>query len=222
MIELSTKLSLAVQFTTGVIDAWGLTLNVPEDMRLFRTLLQLELLVQVIEFAFYVWLFANMKVKSNVTMYRYYDWMITTPTMLITLMALLDYSSSLNPSSSLLDFLKKNKTTVKNVLVANALMLYFGYLGEVGTLDKKVSVALGFIPFFYYYSLIYSKFIKDKPVQPVHKFIYWYFYFFWSLYGIAALLPYEQKNVGYNILDLFSKNFFGLFLVYILFQNRVQ
>ena len=37
----------------------------------------------------------------------------------------------------------------------------------------------------------------------------------WALYGVAALMPYTLKNIGYNILDIFSKNFFGLFLVYI-------
>lgn len=32
----------------------------------------------------------------------------------------------------------------------------------------------------------------------------------------VAILPYYLKNALYNILDLFAKNFFGIFLSYIL------
>jgi len=34
----------------------------------------------------------------------------------------------------------------------------------------------------------------------------------WSFYGFFALLDYDKKNIGYNILDLLSKNLFGLLL----------
>jgi len=33
-------------------------------------------------------------------------------------------------------------------------------------------------------------------------------------------LPYNIKNTCYNILDLFSKNFFGLFLTYLILTNK--
>jgi bacteriorhodopsin len=42
------------------------------------------------------------------------------------------------------------------------------------------------------------------------------------VYGIAALLPYNVKNAMYNILDLFAKNFFGIFLAYVLYQASAQ
>ena len=51
--------------------------------------------------------------------------------------------------------------------------------------------------------------------------IFTYFVFFWSIYGIVALLPYEIKNMCYNILDLFSKNFFGLFLTYLIIKHKI-
>ena len=28
----------------------------------------------------------------------------------------------------------------------------------------------------------------------------------WGLYGVAAVLPLSEKNISYNILDIFSKN----------------
>jgi hypothetical protein len=42
------------------------------------------------------------------------------------------------------------------------------------------------------------------------------------MYGIVAFLPYEQKNTAYNILDLFAKNGFGIFLAYTLWKNRIK
>jgi hypothetical protein len=40
------------------------------------------------------------------------------------------------------------------------------------------------------------------------------------LYGVAAVLPYGSKNAMYNVLDLFSKNFFGLFLGYLIYTKN--
>jgi len=34
-------------------------------------------------------------------------------------------------------------------------------------------------------------------------------------------MSYEVKNIMYNILDLFAKNFFGLFLAYVLIYKYV-
>jgi hypothetical protein len=36
---------------------------------------------------------------------------------------------------------------------------------------------------------------------------------------VGAVLPFENKNTLYNILDLFSKNFYGLFL-YFYIKNK--
>jgi hypothetical protein len=49
--------------------------------------------------------------------------------------------------------------------------------------------------------------------------IFMYFFIFWSLYGVAASLPYKIKNTCYTSLDLFAKNFFGIFLSYLIFTN---
>ena len=44
----------------------------------------------------------------------------------------------------------------------------------------------------------------------------------WSLYGVAALLPALQKNIGYNVLDLIAKNFYGIFIFYKIIQVHSQ
>ena len=40
----------------------------------------------------------------------------------------------------------------------------------------------------------------------------------WSLYGIAATLKPNEKNVSYNIPDIIAKNFYGLFIYYQILQ----
>jgi hypothetical protein len=92
-------------------------------------------------------------------------------------------------------------------------MLLFGYLAEINLLGTISAVILGFIPFLIYYFIIYINYANRS--NDGWKF-FMYFFFFWSLYGIAALMPYNIKNAFYNILDVFSKNFFGVFLSYIL------
>ena len=238
MLYESARLSLYTQFITGAIDVWGLGIKVPVEKELFRTLLKIELAVQSIEFVFYFWMVQNIKKYSNITKYRYFDWMITTPLMLVTLMAFLDS----NKYNNLSDFIENNKTTIKQVLSLNFLMLYFGFLGETNKLSTNQSVFLGFIPFIMYYKIIYDKFVKplkgenknDTPIgttflapsgrgdpNKLKIKIFFYFFIVWALYGASALFPYETKNIFYNFLDLFSKNFFGLFLVYIIYTNRI-
>ncbi len=107
---------------------------------------------------------------------------------------------------------------VAQVVALNTIMLLLGYLGEDGLMDIKVSATIGFIPFIIYYKIIYTEFVKKSNSK--NKSLFWYFFIVWSMYGIAAYLPYETKNTAYNILDLFSKNFFGLFLVYYVWTKR--
>ena len=217
MIEQSAYASLIIQFTTGIIDVFGLTIKVPEDKQIFKELLKIELGIQTIEFIYYLWMVKNIKNFENITPTRYFDWFITTPTMLITLMAYLDTSNNININN----FIELNGELIFEVIVLNFMMLLFGLIGEFKGLDVKSSVTLGFIPFALYFQKIYSKYINEKSSFD-QKFMYWFFVITWSLYGVAAYLPYESKNTMYNILDLFAKNFVGLFLVFILWTNRIK
>jgi bacteriorhodopsin len=49
-----------------------------------------------------------------------------------------------------------------------------------------------------------------------------YFISIWFLYGIASFMNYNIKNVSFNILDLFSKNFFGIYLFYIVYNKKIS
>ena len=92
-------------------------------------------------------------------------------------------------------------------------MLFFGYISELGMMNTKISTFLGFIPFIIMFYIIYENYAKYSSLG-INTFIY--FVSVWGLYGIAALMNYNIKNIMYNILDLFAKNFFALFLAYIL------
>jgi bacteriorhodopsin len=213
--------SVVVQIITGIVEFISLFINVPAKFSFLKQMMSLELFVQFIEGSFYAYWLYNFKDILNITPKRYFDWMITTPTMLINLifyLIFLDYKD--NNTSVELNFFKLFKEefyTIITVLSLNWAMLLFGYLGEISVIPVLLGVSLGFIPFLIYYYIIYKKYavLSNDGLK-----IYFYFLFFWSLYGIVAVLPYKIKNMCYNILDLFSKNFFGLLLTYLIFTNR--
>ena len=214
--------SIIVQIITGIIEVNSLFIRVPLKFLFLKQIMLLEVFTQFIEGLFYIhWLY-NFKNIINATPRRYFDWIITTPTMLISLifyLIFLEYKD--NNKSDKLNFLKlfnKEFYTIITVLLLNWAMLLFGYLGEISVIPLLLGVLLGFIPFLIYYYIIYKKYalLSNDGLK-----VYIYFLFFWSLYGVVAVLPYKIKNMCYNILDLFSKNFFGLFLSYLLFTNKL-
>lgn len=223
MILQTALASIIIQFLTGLVDIYGIKLNVNDNFNILKDILKVELGVQTIELLFYIWLVFSIHSIKNITLYRYADWFITTPVMLITLMAYLDID--VDKSISLWEFLQTHRTNIFLVVALNALMLLFGFFSELYPMHQLILVGLGCIPFIMYFYLIYKTYLqKDKPdVHPVftRQNIFWYFAIIWSLYGIFALLPYVLKNTLCNILDLFSKNGFGIMLVYILWHHRI-
>lgn len=215
MLIISTYLSIIIQVITGIINLWGLHLNVDDNKKIFKDLLNVELFIQNIELVFYIWMANNLNMIQNITPYRYLDWIITTPTMLITLMAFLDKDKN----SNLYNYIQKNKYFIIKIIVLNLIMLLFGLAGELKYLDYDSAIILGFIPFIYYFKLIHDKYITEKTSSE-NVNTYWFYFIIWSLYGIVAFLSYEYKNSAYNIIDLFSKNFFSVFLVYLLWKNQ--
>lgn len=219
ILKSSAYISLILQLLVGVVDLWGISIDIPNDKNIFKDLLKLELGVQVVEFAFYLWMVLNISTVKNITPYRYLDWFITTPTMILTLMIFI--SKDQDNYSGIAQFISDNKEDVIKIGLANVLMLVFGLLGEFHYINNTLAVGLGFIPFVYYYKKIYDKNITEESTT-YQKGFFWFFFIVWSVYGLAALLPYIPKNVLLNILDLFSKNLIGLILVYIVYKNKLD
>jgi hypothetical protein len=225
MINLNVYTSLVtsviIQVITGIIEIISLFIKVPLKFLFLKQMMLLEIFVQFIEGFFYMYWLYNFKNILNVTPNRYFDWIITTPTMLINLIFYLIFLERKdNNTSDKLNFFNlfnKEFDTIITVLLLNWAMLLFGYLGEISVIPVLLGVSLGFIPFLIYYYIIYKKYALLS--NDGYK-IFFYFLFFWSLYGIVAILPYKIKNTCYNILDLFSKNFFGIFLTYLILSNK--
>jgi bacteriorhodopsin len=137
--------------------------------------------------------------------YRYFDWFFTTPILLIDLCILLD----------ILD-----KNLIIQIVSLNSAMLLFGYLGELNTLSMLNSTILGFIPFALMFYLIKNKMneniknkkYSEKQIQENNN-LYYVFTVLWTLYGVNHLVPnMEIKNISYNVMDLITKGFFGLYI----------
>ena len=241
-LHLSLKVSVGVQIITGIIQLFSLFIKVPPSYIILKQLLVLENIVQFIQGSFYAWLVSNIKSETNITPKRYMDWVITTPIMLITLICYMIFLRGSGESHvDIFSILRGNYAIISIIVVLNALMLLFGYLGEKNIIPLVWGVLIGFIPFIIYYYLIYNNFVKsntstdtdsgagadigaDPTTANINNTIlklFLYFLFFWSLYGIVGLLPYYIKNTIYNILDLFSKNFFGLLLSYLIITKSI-
>ena len=95
-------------------------------------------------------------------------------------------------------------------------MLVFGYLQEIGMLSIVWSSILGYASLVGSFGVLYS-FTSKVPHQ---QGLFWFMFSVWSLYGIAAMLPSLEKNISYNVLDIFAKNFYGLFLGYLIYSRR--
>ena len=220
MIYTSGVISLLVQFIVGVIDYLAINIKVGPNDEILRDLLKVELVVQSIEFIFYVWLiYYFSRVSRNITPFRYLDWSITTPLMLITLSAYLKHDGT--KPIRLGHFLSENTGSIIKIVLLNAAMLLFGLIGEFGILSAYTSTALGFIPFILNFKYIKGTFLQKSDDKFKNALFNW-FVFFWSLYGVFAVMSYNIKNTGYNILDIFAKNFFGLFLAYAIWNKSKQ
>ena len=221
LFYITLVISIIVQIITGIIEIGAFFVKVPTIYLLIKQLLIIELVVQFFEGMFYFWLAYNFTKVLNVTPKRYIDWAITTPSMLITLMIYLIYLNKKKENKiNELDFftlLKDNLNIFIPVVILNWAMLLFGYLGEMKIIPVLLGIFLGFIPFLIYYYIIYVNYVTENTNGYL---LFWYFFFFWSLYGVVAGLPYYIKNSLYNILDLFAKNFFGIFLSYIIFSGN--
>jgi hypothetical protein len=224
IIQYTAGFSLFVQIITAAIDYYVLSLpTISPDLKLLHDLLVVELLVQLVEGAFYVWLVFAISRTANITLHRYWDWFITTPTMLITFATFLIYlrfkESGVTDIPSFISIIGANLKTYSTLVLLNTSMLIFGYLGELKKISLFTSVFGGFIPFFMMFYIIYENFAKYTDLGTT---MFWYFFIVWGLYGVAACLSYKLKNISYNILDLFAKNFFGLFLAYILYSSYTK
>ena len=218
ILLITVYVSLVVQIIAGIVQVHGLFLEYDEEKYALRDILWIETLVQFVELMFYVYIVKALHyLKLNeVTKRRYVDWMITTPAMLLSTMLYFKYKKTQEtmPTKTrenirLSTFLKENGGTIARIVIWNGLMLLFGYLGESRIMNMVLANVIGFVFFGIVFYEIYNEFVTEST-----KMIYGILCFIWAMYGIVYFLPDLYKNIGYNVLDIFSKNFYGLFIYY--------
>lgn len=213
-VEYSTNLSIIIQILTGVIAFKGLFIELGAQHQILKEILTVELVVQVVELAFYLlFLQPVANIVTGMAALRYFDWFITTPTMLLTTIVYFRYEELVDNNSTfkLKEFLDENRIDIIHIFLFNLLMLIFGYLGEIGIIDKISATLWGFLAFGGSFSIIYKNYAKRSVAG---KKLYSILFTVWALYGFIYLLPDVPKNNMYNMIDLVAKNFFGIFLFY--------
>lgn len=136
---------------------------------------------------------------NDIIRYRYIDWLLTTPLLLLSLILFLNYLSN--------DIFEYKKYLI--VIFLNFIMLLSGYLGEINYINKYISLTFGFI--FYLILILYIWYNYVKNVSYT-KYVFFIFSIIWGLYGVAFLFDNTKQNIFYNSLDTISKGFFGIFI----------
>ena len=211
-VIVTTLTSLIFQIMIGILCIHGLSFELDENKKVLQELLLIETLVQGVEFLFYIFILYTIVTKgvSDVTAIRYFDWFLTTPTMLFTIIVYTVFKTKNSGIVSVSSVFQEHWKDIVFIIVCNAMMLIFGYLGEIGVINLYHASVIGFGFLIATFFTIYEKFVKKSDI--VKEFFV--IFSIWSLYGIAALLDPVSKNNMYNTLDIFSKNIMGMFLYY--------
>jgi len=159
-------------------------------------------------------------VLSNVAFneaYRYVDWFLTVPLLLVETIAVLALGRA------------AQRGLLYKLVPASALMIALGYPGEIATSDLSRGVwgFLSTIPFVYILYVLFvelSKSLDRQPVEVQHtvKMLRISLVGLWGVYPIAYLFPmiggeffggasgFVLRQGGYSIADILAKAAYGL------------
>jgi len=148
--------------------------------------------------------------------YRYVDWILTVPLLLVEVVAVLALAKA--AASSL----------ITRLVPASAAMIALGYPGEIST-DNNTKVLWGVlstIPFLYILYVLFVELSKSLDRQPAGVAatvgrLRLLLIATWGVYPIAYLLPilgqdaldpaaFVNRQIGYTIADVLAKCVFGL------------
>ena len=208
-------LSLMMQLIIFAISVKTQSTPVSKKDIILKDALLLENVVQFVEICFYIWftlIISKQMYPSDLAKYRYIDWVFTTPTMILSTVAYFHYNNiESNTGFRIHDFAKEHWKSISYMFVNNWLMLLMGFLQEINFISIIYSTVFGFVFFGLLFYEMYSNF---SSLSSKNSFVFATMFTLWAAYGIVSLNSKDLKNISYNILDVFSKNFYGLFLVY--------
>ncbi len=157
--------------------------------------------------------------------YRYVDWILTVPLLLVEVIAVLALAKA--AASSL----------ITRLVPASAAMIALGYPGEIST-DNNTKVLWGVlstIPFLYILYVLFVELSKSLDRQPAGVAatvgrLRLLLIATWGVYPIAYLLPilgqdaldpaaFVNRQIGYTIADVLAKCVFGLTILKVRSRN---
>ena len=225
--DVTFVISLVVQLAVLIFSL--VTLGIGNPPPLLQLILVLETIVQGVEFVWYAVIGALyfFKKKHFGVEYRYIDWVITTPIMLVTLFFLVIYFHfPCLEVAKLVDFPGFAGLLVLIVL-ADWAMLLVGVIVEANLCEIRKKrwawylLFLGFIPLCLAF-IPHVLAATERPSESAVAVIVPTF-ILWTLYGIVAIAAYgddraQWRNGFYNVLDLLSKNLAGVVVSIVAFH----
>lgn len=138
---------------------------------------------------------------ADLSKYRYVDFAITTPLSMLILCIFLASNTHK----------KIHIYTLGAILLLDYAILSICYLGEfsIHPLTKWHSILAAIIPFSAMFWMIYSIYVEGST-HYANYIMYSAYVLVWSKYSLAYLLDDYNKNITYNVLDIFSKCAFGI------------
>ena len=148
--------------------------------------------------------------------YRYVDWILTVPLLLVETIAVLALPAV------------QRKSLMTRLIPASILMIGLGYPGEVvaETAPKMIWGALSTIPFLYILYILFVELTKSLEKQPAEvaktvKNLRILLLATWGVYPISYLMPvlgldgasaFVGRQIGYTVADVAAKCLFGLMI----------
>jgi bacteriorhodopsin len=234
LLEISFYSSYFFLAGTSALTAFEVFSNFPIQHLPLKYILAIETTVNIIASFAYNYLVGLVRTPTpnftNITIFRYLDWVVTTPLLLISFTLYLQYLKNKpannqpanNPNINKLDTfentVKIDYTKLLIIVSLNVIMLIFGFMGETGRFNHFLGCVLGFIPFIAMFYFIW----KWYGARGKNDVIFGIFLVVWSLYGVVYFLPSIPKNISYNLLDIIAKVGFGLLIWFEVVNMRLN
>lgn len=200
-VYLSAAVSLSLQGVLGLLMGVAYLVAVPDHLQDdLLPILSLEIAAQLIEFSFYSLVVS--KIIDLSTWMRYVDWFVSTPLMLASTTLFLLHRAGVDE-----DVWTSGRLHL--MVASNWIMLSCGLAVELNTIPRIAGVVAGSVALSATFFVMGLSLARDV----LSVWLFGVTFAVWALYGVAALLDDISKNVAYNLLDVASKNAFGVFLV---------
>ena len=181
----------------------------------WRTSISVAGLVTGVAFIHYVYMREVWVTTGDTpTVYRYIDWLITVPLLMIEFYLVLAAVG------------KANSGIFWRLLIGTVVMLVGGYLGEAGYINATLGFVIGMAGWFYILYEVFSGEAGKAAAKSGNKALVTAFGAMrmivtvgWAIYPLGYVFGYltggvdaDSLNVIYNIADLLNKTAFGLII----------